>query len=91
MLILSTINRTAKSYAMAIIGAEYVMRLLPRGTHDYGKFIRPAELANYCRNAGLVVEEIVGMSYDPFQRQAKLIEDTSINYLLHARRPDAIA
>ena len=82
----STINRNPKAYLMAVVGAEYVLRLLPRGTHDYAKFIRPAELANYCREAELVVNEIVGMRYDPFQRKAEITEDTGVNYLLRASR-----
>ena len=83
----STINRNPKAYLMAVVGAEYVLRLLPRGTHDYAKFIRPAELSSYCREAGLVVDEIIGMSYDPFSRKAGLTDDTGVNYLLRARRP----
>lgn len=82
----STINRNPKAYLMAVVGAEYLLRLLPRGTHDYAKFIRPAELASYCRNAELVVDEIVGMHYDPFQRKAELTDDTGVNYLLRAKR-----
>ena len=85
-LFFSTINRNPKAYLMAVVGAEYVLRLLPRGTHDYAKFIRPAELASYCRESGLVVDEIIGMRYDPFQRKAELSADTSVNYLLSARR-----
>ena len=81
----STINRNPKAYLMAVVGAEYVLRLLPRGTHDYAKFIRPAELAAYCRGAGLVVDEIIGMRYEPFSRDAELTPDTSVNYLLRAR------
>lgn len=83
---LSTINRTPKAYAFAVLGAEYLLRLLPRGTHDYARFLRPAELAAHCRAAGLEVEEIAGMDYDPFRRQACLGKDTAINYLLRARR-----
>ncbi len=85
-LFFSTLNRNPKSYLMAVIGAEYVLRLLPRGTHDYAKFIRPAELASYCRKAGLTVDEITGLDYDPFKRTAKLTADTSVNYLLRAHR-----
>ena len=82
----STINRNPKAYLFAVIGAEYLLRLLPRGTHDYARFLRPAELARACRDAGLAVEEIVGMSYNPLTRIYKLGRDTSVNYLLRARR-----
>jgi 2-polyprenyl-6-hydroxyphenyl methylase/3-demethylubiquinone-9 3-methyltransferase len=83
----STINRNPKAYLLAVVGAEYVMRLLPRGTHDYAKFLRPAELAAACREAGLAVEEIVGMTYNPFTRTAALSADTAVNYLVRARKP----
>lgn len=82
----STINRNPKAYLMAVVGAEYVLRLLARGTHDYAKFIRPAELASFCRDAGLMVDEIIGMRYEPFSRYAELTADTSVNYLLRAQR-----
>lgn len=81
----STINRHYKAYLLAVIGAEYVMRLLPRGTHDYSRFIRPSELVAYCRHADLEVEEVIGMSYNPFTRQARLGNDTDVNYLVRAR------
>ena len=86
-LIFSTINRTPKAYALAVVGAEYVMNLLPRGTHDYARFIRPAELARAVRNAGLVVRDISGLSYNPFSRRCTLTRDTGVNYLLHAHKP----
>jgi 2-polyprenyl-6-hydroxyphenyl methylase / 3-demethylubiquinone-9 3-methyltransferase len=82
----STINRNPKAYAVAILGAEYVLRLLPRGTHDYRKLIRPAELARCVRAAGLETVEIVGMRYNPFTRRARLSADVDVNYILHARR-----
>lgn len=82
----STLNRTARSYLIAVVGAEYVMRLLPRGTHDYMRFIRPAELSAFCRNADLRVDEILGMRYNPFNRSSSLVPDTSINYMLRATR-----
>jgi 2-polyprenyl-6-hydroxyphenyl methylase/3-demethylubiquinone-9 3-methyltransferase len=82
----STINRNAKSYLFAVIGAEYVLRLLPRGTHDYAKFIRPAELSRHCREAGLDVAEIVGMTYNPITRSYRLGNDTDVNYLVRAQR-----
>jgi len=86
-LIFSTINRTPKAYALAVVGAEYVMNLLPRGTHDYARFIRPAELARAARSAGLVVRDVAGMSYNPFSRRCSITQDTSVNYLLHAHKP----
>lgn len=84
-LVLSTINRTAAAYAFAIIGAEYVAGLLPRGTHDYEQFIRPAELAGACRAHDLSVTDISGMAYIPGLNKAMLCRSTAINYLLHAR------
>jgi 2-polyprenyl-6-hydroxyphenyl methylase/3-demethylubiquinone-9 3-methyltransferase len=79
----STINRNPKSYLLAVIGAEYVLKLLPRGTHEYAKFIRPAELAAWCRSAGLTLQSIVGMSYSPFTRNYSLGTDTDVNYIAH--------
>lgn len=81
----STINRNPKSYLFAILGAEYVLNLLPRGTHDYARFITPAELASYCRAAELQTEHLIGMSYNPFTRIYSLVTDTSVNYILSAR------
>jgi 2-polyprenyl-6-hydroxyphenyl methylase/3-demethylubiquinone-9 3-methyltransferase len=78
----STINRNPKSYLFAVIGAEYILRLLPRGTHDYLRFIRPSELARYAREAGLRAEEVLGMTYNPLTRQYRLGRDTDVNYLL---------
>lgn len=83
----STLNRNPKSYLFAIIGAEYILRLLPRGTHEYARFIKPSELARDCRHAGLDVEELIGMSYNPFTRVYSLGRDTDVNYLMHTRRP----
>ncbi len=82
----STLNRNLKSYVMAVIGAEYVLRLLPRGTHDYARFLRPSELTRFARAADLSVEEIIGMSYNPFAKTYSLGRDTDVNYLLRARR-----
>ncbi|MDP2811582.1 MAG: bifunctional 2-polyprenyl-6-hydroxyphenol methylase/3-demethylubiquinol 3-O-methyltransferase UbiG [Rhodocyclaceae bacterium] len=85
----STLNRNPKSFLFAVVGAEYLLNLLPRGTHDYDRFIRPAELARYCRNChdgGLSVAEIIGMSYNPLTRTYALGRDTSVNYLLRAVR-----
>ncbi len=85
-LIFSTINRNPKAYVLAVVGAEYILGLLPRGTHDYGKFIKPAELATAVRRAGLDVVEITGMRYNPFNRQCSLSRDVDVNYLLYARK-----
>ena len=82
----STINRNPKSYVYAVIGAEYVLRLLPRGTHDWSRFLRPSELAAFARRAGLAVGEITGMTYNPLTRSYRLEEDTSVNYLLACAR-----
>ena len=78
----STINRNLKSYLLAVIGAEYVLKLLPKGTHDYAKFVKPSELARHCRDAGLAVSEITGMSYNPFTRAYSLGPDADVNYLV---------
>ncbi|MEW6415071.1 MAG: bifunctional 2-polyprenyl-6-hydroxyphenol methylase/3-demethylubiquinol 3-O-methyltransferase UbiG [Pseudomonadota bacterium] len=84
----STLNRNAKSYLFAIIGAEYLLRLLPRGTHDYAKFIQPAELARMAREAGLETQELTGMTYNPLTKVYRLTADTDVNYLLATRRGD---
>ena len=84
--IFSTINRNPKSYLFAVIGAEYMLKLLPRGTHDYARFIRPAELARYAREAGLQSEEIIGMHYNPFSKQYSLGPGTDVNYLMRTQR-----
>jgi len=78
----STINRNPKSYLFAVIGAEYVLKLLPRGTHDYARFVRPSELAQWCRAAGLRGAEMTGMTYNPFTRRYRLEPDCSVNYIL---------
>jgi 2-polyprenyl-6-hydroxyphenyl methylase/3-demethylubiquinone-9 3-methyltransferase len=83
----STINRNPKAFLLAIVGAEYVLNLLPRGTHEYAKFIRPSELSRYAREAGLDLQEIVGMSYNPFTQSANLGRDTDVNYLIAFRKP----
>lgn len=82
----STINRNAKSFAFAIVGAEYILNLLPRGTHEYARFIRPSELSRACRNAGLAVFDLTGMTYNPFTKAYSLGRDVDVNYLLGARR-----
>jgi 2-polyprenyl-6-hydroxyphenyl methylase/3-demethylubiquinone-9 3-methyltransferase len=82
----STLNRNPKSYLFAIIGAEYLLKLLPRGTHDYAKFIKPSELAQLCRHAGLEVADITGMSYHPLNKTYSLGRDTDVNYIFACRR-----
>lgn len=82
----STLNRNPKSYLFAILGAEYVLNLLPRGTHDYAKFLKPSELAQFCRNANLTVVDLVGMSYNPLSKHYSLGKDTDVNYLIACRR-----
>lgn len=88
-LFFSTINRNPKAYAFAIVGAEYLLKLLPKGTHEYGKFIRPAELASWVRNADLILEEITGMTYNPLIKKYSLSKsDISVNYMIHTRKPE---
>lgn len=82
----STLNRNPKSYLFAILGAEYVLNLLPRGTHDFAKFIKPSELAQFCRNADLNVDDLVGMSYNLLNKSYTLGKDTDVNYLVACRR-----
>lgn len=85
--IFSTLNRNIKSYLFAIIGAEYVLQLLPRGTHDYAKFITPAELTQATRNAGLQVDAMKGLSYNPLSKVYSLNQNTSVNYMVACTRP----
>jgi 2-polyprenyl-6-hydroxyphenyl methylase/3-demethylubiquinone-9 3-methyltransferase len=85
--VFSTINRNPKSYVMAILGAEYILGLLPKGTHDYQRLITPAELARMARVSGLSMQVVRGMAYNPFSHQAKLNDDASVNYLMHCIRP----
>jgi 2-polyprenyl-6-hydroxyphenyl methylase/3-demethylubiquinone-9 3-methyltransferase len=82
----STLNRNPKSYLFAVIGAEYLLRLLPKGTHDYAKFITPAELAQFIRQSGLNLDALKGMSYNPLTRMYSLNQDTSVNYLVATSR-----
>ncbi|MBK9446583.1 MAG: bifunctional 2-polyprenyl-6-hydroxyphenol methylase/3-demethylubiquinol 3-O-methyltransferase UbiG [Betaproteobacteria bacterium] len=82
----STINRNPKAYVFAVIGAEYVLKLLPKGTHDYAKFIKPSEMARWAKSVGLELDEVVGMSYNPITKIYSLGRDTSVNYLVHTVR-----
>ena len=84
--IFSTLNRNPKSYLFAIIAAEYMLNMLPRGTHDYAKFIKPSELAQWCRNTDLNVSDITGMSYSPLNKTYSLGKDTDVNYMIACRR-----
>ncbi|KQP17867.1 bifunctional 2-polyprenyl-6-hydroxyphenol methylase/3-demethylubiquinol 3-O-methyltransferase UbiG [Pseudorhodoferax sp. Leaf267] len=83
----STLNRNAKSFLFAIVGAEYLLKLLPRGTHSYDKLLRPSELARFVRGAGLSMEHSRGLEYNPLTRRYWLSADTSVNYMLATRRP----
>jgi 2-polyprenyl-6-hydroxyphenyl methylase/3-demethylubiquinone-9 3-methyltransferase len=85
---LSTLNRHPKAYLFAILGAEYIRKMLPKGTHDYSRFIRPSELARWCRQAGLEVVDITGMNYNLFTQDFKLGDDVTVNYLMHCRKLD---
>jgi 2-polyprenyl-6-hydroxyphenyl methylase/3-demethylubiquinone-9 3-methyltransferase len=86
-LFVSTINRNPKSWLFAVVGAEYVLRMLPRGTHDYAKFIKPSELAAWARRAGFAQGELAGMTYNPLTRHYRLDRDVDVNYLMHLRKP----
>lgn len=85
----STINRNPKAYALAIIGAEYILRLLPRGTHDYDKLIKPSELSKAARDAGLLVKELTGMTFNPLTDTYKLGKNVDVNYLMYCQRPES--
>jgi len=85
-LFISTINRNFKSFALAIVGAEYLARLVPRGTHEYDRLLKPSELARFGRAAGLEVRDIAGLAYDPLREQCSLTRDPSVNYLMHLTR-----
>ncbi len=86
-LFLSTLNRTPKAFALAVVGAEYLLGLLPRGTHQYARFIRPAEMGRWLRAAEMDLEDISGLRYDPLLRRASLQRDVAVNYLAAARKP----
>jgi 2-polyprenyl-6-hydroxyphenyl methylase/3-demethylubiquinone-9 3-methyltransferase len=83
----STLNRNPKSFLLAIVGAEYVLNMLPRGTHEYAKMVRPSELAGFCRRAGLDLKHTRGMQYNPLTKRYWLSDDTSVNYLFATQRP----
>jgi 2-polyprenyl-6-hydroxyphenyl methylase/3-demethylubiquinone-9 3-methyltransferase len=85
-LFLSTINRNLKSFALAIVGAEYLARLVPRGTHEYDRLLKPSEIGRFARAAGLDVVDIAGLRYDPVREQCSLTTDPSVNYLMHLKR-----
>ncbi len=85
--ICSTINRSLKSYLLAVVGAEYLLGLLPKGTHEYARLIRPSELCRWARTAGLESRELAGLDYDPFRHRARLTSDPGVNYLAYFKRP----
>ena len=85
----STINRNPKAFALAIVGAEYLLNMLPKGTHEYAKFIRPSELETWARKSGLHLENIKGMTYNPLLQSYKLNSDVSVNYLMHFTKPES--
>jgi 2-polyprenyl-6-hydroxyphenyl methylase/3-demethylubiquinone-9 3-methyltransferase len=87
VLALSTLNRNPKSYLFAVIGAEYLLQLLPKGTHDWARFLKPAEVAAWARRAGLDALELIGMTYNPLTKRYRLERDTSVNYLMAFRKP----
>jgi 2-polyprenyl-6-hydroxyphenyl methylase/3-demethylubiquinone-9 3-methyltransferase len=86
--VFSTISRNPKAYVYAILGAEYLLKLLPKGTHDYARFIRPSELAGDCRSAGLDVKGTIGLQYNPVSKRYSLGEDVGVNYILSAEKPE---
>lgn len=86
-LFMSTLNRTPAAFGAAIVGAEYLLKLLPRGTHHYAQFLKPSELARPLRRLGLELEEVRGLAYNPLSRKAWLADSTAVNYLLAARKP----
>ena len=89
-LFFSTINRNAKAYALAVVGAEYFLNILPKGTHDYAKFIKPAELSRWAKSVELQPDEIIGMTYNPLSRKYSLCRNTDVNYLMHTTYGDSI-
>jgi 2-polyprenyl-6-hydroxyphenyl methylase/3-demethylubiquinone-9 3-methyltransferase len=87
VVVMSTLNRTPVAFGAAILGAEYVMRMLPRGTHHYAQFLKPSELGRLMRHAGLEVDDVSGLGYNPLNRKAWLSRMTAVNYLISARKP----
>jgi len=87
-LFLSTLNRTPAAFALAIVGAEYIARILPKGTHQYRDFIKPSELAAWLRAEGFELEDVSGLMYEPWRNAARVVERTDINYLACARKPE---
>ncbi len=88
-MIVSTINRNTKSWLFAIVGAEYVLKMLPRGTHEWQRFIRPSEMDRHFRNAGLDTRDVTGMTYNPLLKNYKLGRDVDVNYFMHATKPES--
>lgn len=86
-LFVSTLNRNVRAFMVAIVGAEYLARFLPPGTHEYERFIRPSELAAFARRAGLELQELAGLEFDPITSQCRLTQDTRVNYLAHFTKP----
>ena len=86
-LFVSTLNRTPAAFALAIVGAEYIARLLPKGTHQYRDFIKPSELATWLRNCGMQLEDVSGLMYEPWRNAARITRRTDINYLVCACKP----
>lgn len=82
----STLNRNLKSYLFSIVGAEYILKLLPKNTHDFAKFIRPSELAEWARQSGLILKNMIGISYNPLTKEFKLTKDVSVNYIVHMKK-----
>jgi len=87
-LFFSTLNRNPRSLLLAIVGAEYILKMLPTGTHDYKKFIKPSELSRYARQASLEIRDLTGMTYNPFSKIYRLGRDVGVNYLMHCKKPD---
>ena len=83
----STINRNPKAYMLAVVGAEYVLKMLPRGTHDFKKFIKPSELGAWARQAGLEIHDLIGLTYNPLFKRYKLENDVDVNYMMHCSKP----
>ncbi len=88
-MVFSTLNRNPRAYLFAIVGAEYLLKLLPKGTHDYKQFIRPSELAAWSRDAGLTLKDLCGLNYNPLTREYRLGGSIDVNYLAHLQREEA--